>query len=497
MDSVPPTPEVPRQTKTDRPTQLILEDEEETSYSRLGYGARPRPVSPPPTAMQSARVRSMSGAGGSTTTYVSPNSSISRKRSASAVNAALSPVRSQRLQKNDEEFDFDEGKGVSDQERNVYRQTAVRAGTADSVSANTKDLMEFLATAPPDEQRSDIPRSGSGASIGSNKSTSRLGRLLSKLAIKKSSEKLSNRYSAGVESTTPPRRTSPSNMGPPPSSYAPVEGAPNYVKSMTPRSGIQPSSPAPSHTSFEVRDSPYTQKTHDRYATPGLQSNEASNNSANVVVPRFPYTSGPPSQREIEHSNLPEAPTSKANNGEFSKREALIADGTISNDRLPDPMRQKASRSSKQRTAEPEFKSPPKYFEYAADLRKHMHRATTVDECRLLVDIFLAKSGVRHVPVRTDSLEAKTPVIESKTAEHSEVEVAMVELLLGGHTNNAIAQASQTADPLDMNGSSNVTTDDVELLQHVAEPSGHANSDDAPSQFEHSTLPTQLLVAAI
>lgn len=386
-----------------------------------------------------------------------------RQRSNSIVDSNGQPARTRRVQRNIEDADLDDVMGGSDDERTPTdgpRSGRKAASDGLNVSATTKDLIDFLASGPPEEPRASLPRSGSGTSLGSTKSTSRLGRMLSKLSIKKSNEKLVSRYSGAVESTTPPRRTSPSNMGPPPSSYPGVNGAPNYVKPTPPRPITQPSSPAPSHRSFEVRDYSAASKTNEVHASPALASNEAAVTGQNVILPASSNggvvsaqsgTTESPSRNG--HTASTNGRSTKVTNGDVSKREAMVVNGALSNDPVPSPVRQKSNRAGKHRTSDQDSKAVPKYFEYAHDLRKLMSKATTVDECRLLVEIFLAKSGVRHTPARLDSLEATIPVEVSATVDSADVELAIVELLLGG--------CKQDLSDLQTNSGDNSTVDSL------------------------------------
>jgi len=72
----------------------------------------------------------------------------------------------------------------------------------------------------------------------------------------------------------------------------------------------------------------------------------------------------------------------------------------------------------------------------ARDMRRHFSNATNVDECRLILEMFLAKSGISVEPTEYDipypsPSPSDTPLTQRTEADIS-LEHALVELFLGG-----------------------------------------------------------------
>ncbi|KAJ7639385.1 hypothetical protein FB45DRAFT_425799 [Roridomyces roridus] len=119
---------------------------------------------------------------------------------------------------------------------------------------------------------------------------------------------------------------------------------------------------------------------------------------------------------------------------------------------IPQPQPQTVSPASRKPphvVALPATPTPPAIAEdQARDMRRLLARATNADECRLLFDIFLAKSGVAVEPTPSfdvpypspspsDNAHPSTP---PRDASEAKLELALVELFLGGDEEQAAPQ---------------------------------------------------------
>lgn len=84
--------------------------------------------------------------------------------------------------------------------------------------------------------------------------------------------------------------------------------------------------------------------------------------------------------------------------------------------------------------------------DYVHDFRRLMGRATSVDECRVLVDMFLAQCGV----LPTDEEHHSIPLTPPTSPVHVEVdshELGLIEVLLGDGGNSTLPTAANLSQP--------------------------------------------------
>jgi hypothetical protein len=74
---------------------------------------------------------------------------------------------------------------------------------------------------------------------------------------------------------------------------------------------------------------------------------------------------------------------------------------------------------------------PPSVIDHAHEMRRTLSHATSATECRLLIDIFLARAGLVADSSELDAL-VPIPLTPESAAKESRMENAIVQLLLGG-----------------------------------------------------------------
>lgn len=180
-----------------------------------------------------------------------------------------------------------------------------------------------------------------------------------------------------------------------------------------------PSSPHPSATG-PPSPSPSSKRQSVRHISPIISTEVSSPTCLAYDVPEAPQQSWPPTPQST-HRDVPildAAAPINARSKRSSKRSSMLP-----------------STAEKAVTAAPPAE-PAFTAEQAQDLRRLLSVATTADECRLLVDMFLSKSGFPLPPAANQvATPAPSPEVEEAAAKievfNSDVERSLVGLLLG------------------------------------------------------------------
>ena len=377
------------------------------------------------------------------------------------------PPRTRIIQKNRESLDLDDVMGGSDDEEDLSlaagkvkpRQTVSpkHSTSTHPVSARTRELIDFLAEGPPEPPVSkegkelldflaQAPPSSlynsSAISLDSKPKGGRLQRMISKL-------NLGNTEKAKGSSSSPlkPTHLSAGRQG--------VERSPMQHKSSTatlsslanrpipprpPRPISPPSSPSPSRGSFDENFAGGSPR------TPSVPQEAAAVKSklANSI-PTILHTN-----REVQEKPLSRALSSPVNgNGNTKNGYSVVP----TNDTLPIiPSRTTSHPASPTRKPVPAISpsvmatDPPAITPAIAsqalsatdarDMHRLLSSATTADECRIIFDMFLARSGIAGEP-KTMVVPYPSPspslVKQSHfTVKETSLETSLVELLLGG-----------------------------------------------------------------
>lgn len=434
----------------------------------------PPPVSydtyePPINTSSSSRNRSLSASQSSISTSLGSRQAIGRKASLGAISPSSSPSSTmppvslmpkmtnsissmtdvgsrRRPSKRDSIDDILDGSSDDDMGKN-----RLKPKSAAGVTSQTRDLISFLNDGPPElrsfSQSVNLPPQEHRAKQGRFKS------MVSRLTRGASSEKLSS--SSNDDLNSPTKRLNGAQL-PPPSFHPPPLSAKkslrnistfaqnqalqqvSYPKPPPPPPVVTPISPplSPHQTHSAILADPVpasparSRQSQPRKAVPVLTTPDYSRRVENVASAPVPPK---------KEGSLPSTPTrlsaetSKARTESKTSFEGSITSSATQNDvTVVPPTRVSSKDVSYQRLSNSSSKhsrrgitppsTPTMFATHATDLRKLMSRATTADECRLLVDMFLAQSGLPMKPLEPQPDPARQP--------SEEQQLAVVEVLL-------------------------------------------------------------------
>jgi len=303
------------------------------------------------------------------------------------------------------------------------------------ISANARELIDFLAEGPPEPPVT----SPSANSLLTPKKTGRLQRMISKITLN-GNEKARSDNDSGKSS---PRRTDFSTPLLPNKSLTNLNPLAN--KPVPPRYPTD----LPSATSTESRGSADN-------ALPAPRERKQS--FSRKPVPPFNPKTLPPDHSSPTlapgmgttdvDSPVPPVPinftvsTVSKRSGESSSSGVVESPVLSTSESKPIAVQAPERSSSKgvlspaaKRPAQSRPKSPPttlpSIVNHAHDMRRLLSHSTSAIECRLLVDIFLTRAGLVVDSSELQAL-ASAPVDPEVAARESQVEKAIVELFLGG-----------------------------------------------------------------
>ncbi|KAF9464821.1 hypothetical protein BDZ94DRAFT_1320696 [Collybia nuda] len=459
----------------------IKEDDEEsptkppTTRNRQASVSNPPPSTVPPTS----RIRAVS------TSSAAPFAKLSRTSTppptmpvASGLNSMQNrhrmnkaqdpfPPRTRKIQQNRESIDLDDIMGDTDDDDEYAPKTPAKqikqvttTPNRHTVSAGTRDLMDFLAEGPPDlggsRDMADFFAEGpsgynaSGTESTKPKSSGRLQRMISKLSLGNAdkSKAISDEFRGAKVPQTPIRPIV--NSQPSVTNLSSLANRP--IPPRPPRPISPPSSPSRDSSDDQNQSSPRSRgqslvRSEKRRSTDGRQS------ESSPVSPHKEYNGGASSNRR------PPLPTNT--NGHSSIRKVIVDESpkvsparivhapTTPTPDIPtahdvlDPL---AQHTRVQKAPVASRKPAPVYLATptkphlsgsdAQDMHRLLSRATSADECRLIFDMFLAKSGISIGPVDYDiPYPSPSPSVAPRsqiTPEDIPLEHSLVELMLGG-----------------------------------------------------------------
>ncbi|KAK0206893.1 hypothetical protein DFS33DRAFT_1317748 [Desarmillaria ectypa] len=415
-------------------------------YSKPSIPFSPKPATPPPVPMAQSR-RGLKGS-----------------------DANPFPPKTRTVQRNRESLDLDDVMAGSDEDYDEFvKEPAKRSPPSlpttpkriAKVSSNTRDLMDFLDAGPPSTgPPSTVPRVSKAAKdmmdflnegppeymIGSTSASfmdiekpksGRLQRMMSKLSM-------SGEKTRGTQGNDDFRKS--------------IQRQPNTPIILSRAS--HPNLPALANRPIPPRPPPISPPAspHDHYDDISM-TRPKKPLVANAVIPRVePTTMDTPSapaetdaQKEAMPSQAPVAGysvkkgedatfASKANHSPVNGAEKLPSSSTHSSEKsfpikLTENLSSRASNTIRKAPPPIVPDAPPQtVVNDMQDMHRLMSRATTVDECRVILELFLAKSGVTgdkavemEVPYPSPS-PSDTP--ESATSDIA-LEQALVEYFLG------------------------------------------------------------------
>ncbi|KAG1833559.1 hypothetical protein EV424DRAFT_945784 [Suillus variegatus] len=358
------------------------------------------------------------------------------------------PPRTHTVARNRESLDLDDIMGASENEDEAEKLKSTPCYNSQrGVSASARELIDFLAEGPP-EPPATSPTNVNSGSFLTPKKTGRLQRMISKITLN-GNEKVRSDNESGKSS---PRRAD-----------APIPLLPN--KSLTNLSSlanrpVPPRYPTdlPSATSSDSRssvdnallDHRVRKQSFSRKPVPPLDPKTTSPDSlvstlassmvvvdAGPPVPPMPTNLVPTTSKQYDS-------VSKRGSDDSSSAVVPVEAPARSNSESKTPTVQAPERSSSRvvlshlakrpvqlATATSSPSIPPSVIDHAHDMRRTLSHATSATECRLLIDIFLARAGLV-----ADSSELQVlvsaPLTPESAAKESRMEHAIVELLLGG-----------------------------------------------------------------
>ncbi|KZP13483.1 hypothetical protein FIBSPDRAFT_897397 [Athelia psychrophila] len=404
QSSIVSTPPVSMSATRIRSFSAAMPPQDMNSHARTPFAAKasmlpPPPPPPLPPSLVSTRGRTMP-----------PVSSLSKH--------ATRHTSRNSIDLDDEDSDF--------APPSPLRQTA-------PVSAGARDLIDFLAKGPPDMGPPPI------GMLDTPKKSGRLQRMISKLSLKDGDGK---RNSNGSPNSSKGSRTAPS-----------IPTSPVYPRPVPPRIIPAPISPPESSDESSLVDQDPTpaptparpRKTSSaRKAVPIISKPEPPMPVADFAAQTTPKASSSTASRTISKSTTP---ARSQVNGHVSQTSIKDKDTSRSETPVrPDvpaitvpvspPERGSSNNAVVDMAKAPEPTSPAKDTAgHARDMHRLMAHATNADECRLLVDMFLIRSGLHpdvasdhqtHYPSPPSDAHQPLPI-----AVESELEQSLVELFLG------------------------------------------------------------------
>ncbi|KAI5119590.1 hypothetical protein M0805_005762 [Coniferiporia weirii] len=338
--------------------------------------------------------------------------------------------------------------GSSEEDMPVKKAAGRRRAPTVGVTSQTADLIDFLNSGPPDLPKAISP---SISPIDNRMKRGRLRSIVSRLKGGSSTEKLSNYSSSSLDDSTMSGKKS---LNHPPQSFVPPPlSAKRSLHSISSYSHSQVSLPKPppppvppvsmplspplSPTSSQaLNDStampPPRSKPVQigvRKAVPTFTDAESSRRAeTTTVLLDAPRTEGsaPPTPSKMDSETNRTQPQVKPPTEDTSYTPSVTAvvpsvrKSSISAQSPPYVHIVRPSSKQAQRHAFTPPGTPAVFASQAKDMRRLMANATTADECRLLVDMFLAQSGLpmkaaefQPDPVLAPSAQQETAVVEA------------------------------------------------------------------------------------
>ncbi|KAF5332010.1 hypothetical protein D9758_014576 [Tetrapyrgos nigripes] len=399
------------------------------------------------------------------------------------------PQKTRRKQVNRESLDLDDVMAGSDAEEDdaaarttpsTPKRPAVKPKLG-GVSASTRELMDFLNEGPPGDSGSgtlsksgrelvDFLASGppdsqfitSLPSENGRKGSGRLQRMISKLSLNNSERA---RAAQGQEDLNRSRNGSSSAFGPPPVVFTPTPPRPHLLtrtsdgslstlanRPIPPRPEMlsPPTSPADNSLSSSISRSRQPSQASLRRQHQGVDGDGVSSSDALPASPassdRAPSglssSSKPPRPTQVDTKGTEEgvSGTATPKTPKASTAESSPNPDTVSDIHKPRPTTVRKAATPSPGGAVADTNTVGLSISDVQDMRRMVSRATSPEECRLIVDIFFTKAGIPGV--KSDSTECEVPYpspspsegFENRSSVDTSLEISLVELFLGGET---------------------------------------------------------------
>ncbi|TFK46896.1 hypothetical protein OE88DRAFT_1738950 [Heliocybe sulcata] len=398
------------------------------------------------------------------------------------------PPRTRKVGRRRESLDLDDIMNGSDEEGEVDTFSAAPKtpktpkSAHPAVTSRTRELIDFLSEGPPDMP--PLPKTASVVSFETTKSVGKpsgLRRMISKLSKVGSTEHLNGHSGGRINDdgmASLSRRlpaasaTSTSLAAPSLSSKRSYQNV--VVGTRPPRYGQGPASPPPSSPSLGSSEgvtppSSYSRRTAPSRDPSDLTMTSMASSIAHIRADNF-ETTKPVS---IDQSSIPSRGQLSLNTVDYSEEDSTntrspsrtlptpppshIRDTVTPDAQVKDspPVAQLKATSERPRSKkgradqtlkEDQSANSPPSDEEVKDLRRLLSKATSADECRLLIDMLLLKCGFKldEEPAPA-AYPSPSPSIDTPIASHdSDLEQSLVELLLSGSAaDTAIAAVTE------------------------------------------------------
>lgn len=376
---------------------------------------------------------------------------------AQKINAATGlPVRTRKVVRNRASLDLDDVMGRSSNEDQVVSKKPTQQPTKYAVSASARDLIEFLAEGPPDTPDISIGGSSMSLSLDVPKAKGgRLQRMISKLTLKDSEQKSPKANSGGGElySKSSSKRL-PSTQGLSQLSLAsPTHGLMNKPVPPRPPPSVPVSPPSsPSQYSFSEtcppspipRRSSITRKTTSREQEFATSEPSAGTQAAAKAVPSHspralhPSPNFPAAHNQVNTSHDTEEDKSRINTARVRQQPQPNVSSSNPGVLLVPPERhpaRKANNTTAKHLDAEKSTHLTAFTDHAREMYRLLTHATNANECRLIVDMFLVKSGLQLEFANHDTPYPSPPpetAVHLPSIDDVELENSLVELFLGG-----------------------------------------------------------------
>ena len=410
------------------------------------------------------------------------------------------PNRTRKVQRDISDMDLDEIMNGSEDEKAESRTvSSSKAPRPAKISKSARDLIDFLDEGPPAELAPPPPPQSQVAS--SPKSTGRFRRIVSKLTGSSSNEKLREdaaklrkpgpagsvlnvstgatnhpqspvRRPTVVIATPPPRVQSiPQQVTPPDSPPTVNQDPPRPMQRRTSvRKKVPPVDPELETSGFSPTSPSAPRIVSNEYSRPSALAN--GNGQLNRVDEAHKPVSPPSSSPEPEPRARPD--TIVSDEKIMFRRSTPATPAKITVEIVaPTP----TSLPVTIRSPSP----PSQHIEsslnatHAQNLRQLMSTATTADECRVLVDMFLARVGF---PIdRNTNVDPYPSPISSTDPSDVDLESSVIETLLGGDSSSSPSTPVHSSQP-----SEAFQADESE----VGTSDGDTGDEDVSSSIRHS-----------
>lgn len=390
----------------------------------------------------------------------SPAESVQRhKAPPKELNMKATKAPARRPARNRESLDINDVMGYSDEE------VSTSAGRKDSrleekqkgLSTNTRDLIDFLAEGPPGPLAAPSPSNDSFLSL-TPKKAGRLQKMLSRITLSGSSQSgKSSRKGSIQEVVVPPLNKSSNNL-------SPLANRPVPPRYPTPG----PSSAASSDRGSVDQETRRRSQSAPRKVMPRENGRAASNEQLPlppipIIVPGDELCHSPSAVSEKlsdsaldnldanlkpalhQSSSAPgwvdSGPTSPVASSAPPSLAPSIPPSPIQMEsapraQVPPRVSSKCTEVIKvpavpPRSSSPTLAIPTSLVEQSRDMRRALAHAMNADECRLLVDIFLARSKLISDPAELRALASAPPPDPATRELNTMIEQTVVGLFLG------------------------------------------------------------------